>query len=334
MTMPFKSLFDSTPGLMPLEVNSQNSWIVWGDIGRFELKRPFYEWGLRDFHQTVGIRSVVRTPIEILDDPALVSDTLYPSGFIFHMSRCGSSVLVRALSQAPSHLVISEPEPLNQLLFMLSGLEIQRQITSRRRVGMLRNLILAFGRKRGLDKTRYYMKFSSWNVLLAETIVGMFSDVPSLFLYRNPEEVMVSIARTPTGFAQSKAMTLGEKMSGCDRRSLNRMTREDYTAAVLENFLGSALRLPSMRFLNYQYVDVEHFPKVADLFDCSRDSESMEKMANEFKYDAKNPQLTIKFVPDSSTKQAAATPGIRKACDRWLSSSYLAMLSSDRNLVH
>ena len=151
MTMPFKSLFDSTPGLMPLEVNSQDSWIVWGDIGRFELERPLYEWGLRDCQQSVGIRSVVRTSIEVLNDPALVSDTLYPSGFIFHMSRCGSSVLVRALSHAPGHLVISEPEPFNQLLFMLSGLEIQRQITDRRRVNMLRNLILAFGRKRGLD---------------------------------------------------------------------------------------------------------------------------------------------------------------------------------------
>lgn len=43
-------------------------------------------------------------------------DSLYMSGFIFHTSHCGSTLLCRMLSQLKNVKIISEPEAINGLL--------------------------------------------------------------------------------------------------------------------------------------------------------------------------------------------------------------------------
>ena len=333
MTESFRTTLESIPGLVPVEVNPRARGIAWGDIGSIELRQSFYDWGLRECHESTGIKSITQTPLKVLQEQDLIPDALAPSGFVFHMARCGSSLLAKALAHGQGNLVISEPEPLNQLLFFLTDNKLTQQIEEPDKLRMLRNMVLALGRKRGLDNSRYYLKFSSWNVLQAETICNIFPQVPCLFLYRNPEEVMVSIAKGPTGFSQGKAHQIGVAMSGCDRASLDKMSQQQYVAAVLAQMARHAISQPNMHFLDYSRIDAEHFPQVLELFGHQPDETSMQAMCEQFKYDSKQSQGLSSFSQDTTSKQAAVTPAIQDACDEWLAAPIRAMRESTGNLV-
>lgn len=332
VSVPFRSTLEAIPGLVPIEVNLAVQGIAWGDIGQFQLRQALYDWGLKECHESVGIKSITQAPLNVLKDKELVPDGLMPSGFLFHMSRCGSSLLAKVLAHGEGNLMISEPEPLNQLLFFLSN-NLTMQITAPDRITMLRNMILALGRKRQLENSRYYLKFTSWNVLLAESIVNAFPGVPSVFLYRNPEEVMVSIARNATGFSQAKRLPLGESMSGCDRATLNRMPQEQYVAAVLARMMASATDETTMHFLNYSNIDTEHLPRFLEFLTLDPDAVSLQAMGNQFRYDSKNLQGQSSFSQDTASKQAAVTSAIRDVCEQWLAEPYRVMQVSHRNLV-
>ena len=61
------------------------------------------------------VRPLVRTGLEALR--ALDSEpSLDPAGMIFHLSRCGSTLVSRLLGTLPGVVVVSEPAPLNALL--------------------------------------------------------------------------------------------------------------------------------------------------------------------------------------------------------------------------
>lgn len=333
MTESLRASLERIPGLVPIAVNLQAAGIAWGDIGQFQLRQALYEWGLQAFDESVGIKDVIRTPLAVLAEDDLVPDALVPSGFLFHMSRCGSTVLSKALAHGDGNLVISEPDPLNQLLFFLTDNNLALQLEAPERIGMLRNMILALGRRRQLENDRYYLKFSSWNVLLVETILRTFPGVPSVFVYRNPEEVMVSIDKRPTGFAQAKPHVIAKSMSGCNRATLDQMSNEQYVAAVLARMIKSALDAPTMHFLNYTAVGVESFPRLLAHFGYIPDTASLRAMSEQFDYDAKSREDRSKFGEDGAEKRAAVTASIRDACDQWLSDPFEILQKSERNLV-
>jgi len=333
VTTNFAATLAQRPGLVPIELNPQTRGIAWGDIGSFELRQSFYDWGLRDCHETLGIKSITQTPISVLKQENLIGDAVAPSGFIFHMARCGSSLLAKALAHGQGNLVISEPEPLNQLLFLLTDNFPAKQIGDQQRLQMLRTMILALGRTRGLDKQRYFLKFSSWNVLLATTISRLFPQVPCLFLYRNPQEVMVSIERTPTGFVQARPHRIGEALCGLEREQLDQLSPQQYVAAVLARMAAAAIELPQMHFLDYQYINAQYFPQLLDFFAYQPEAASLQAMGEQFQYDSKQARGVSSFSADGASKQAAATPAIQQACEQWLRQPLTQIQASDRNLL-
>src|SRR3546814_4361537 len=44
----------------------------------------------------------------ILQDDRILADPLLPSGFLFHISRCGSTLTGKALARSPRHVVINQ----------------------------------------------------------------------------------------------------------------------------------------------------------------------------------------------------------------------------------
>ena len=129
-----------------------------------------------------------RTPVEALADlPAGIR----PCGFIFHMSRCGSTLCSRALATLPENIVVSEPPPLN---FLLRSQIYGPATTEQKRV-WLAGLINAFGQPRFVEEKRLFIKFMASHVLDLPLIREIYPDVPWLFVYRDPLEIMVSQAR-------------------------------------------------------------------------------------------------------------------------------------------
>src|SRR5262245_14392800 len=87
--------------------------VEWCDLGPCRFCEPFFdrtvEAALRQpFHQLFR----VQTPIDVLESEGAKR----PTGFIFHMGRCGSTLIAQLLASLESTVVISEAQPIDAVL--------------------------------------------------------------------------------------------------------------------------------------------------------------------------------------------------------------------------
>ncbi|HEY2134640.1 MAG TPA: sulfotransferase [Xanthobacteraceae bacterium] len=215
---------------------AQGPLLDWCHLGDLRLTDPFFE-------QTVGramthpFNLVFRrsTPLDVLDAPARFE--LRPAGFIFHMSRCGSTLISQMLASLPQNVVLSEPGPIDQILrapARLAGL------TADRLAAWVRAMAAALGRSRQPDERDLFIKFEGWHVLLFGLIRRAFPDVPWVFVYRDPVEVMASLARMRP--AQMLPGGIDPGLTGIAAADAADMSLDRYGALVLAQFCGAALR--------------------------------------------------------------------------------------------
>ena len=109
---------------------------------------------------------------------------LAPSAFIFHISRCGSTLLTQLLSTLPQCIVMSEPPIIDAIL-------CARQQPDQH---LLRQMVLALGQRR-FGESHYVIKLDSWHLPHLPLLRATFPDTPCWFLYREPEAVLASHQR-------------------------------------------------------------------------------------------------------------------------------------------
>ncbi len=168
--------------------------VDWGDLRGIRFTEPF-------FQQTVerwaggDPQPLVRTGLDTLTalDGA---PSLDPAALIFHLSRCGSTLVSRLLATMPETLVISEPEPINALL-MADRSDLGEEAL----VPLLRAVIRALGRRRFGDERRYVLELSSWNVRRIALLRRAFPGVPVIWVQRDPREIIASLLADPPGWA-------------------------------------------------------------------------------------------------------------------------------------
>ncbi len=172
--------------VMSVGARSMVRWIHPGTQVRFD--DPFFG---QTIDKLVAANAVQKlTPLEGLAD---VRPVRTPRGFIFHVSRCGSTLVSRSLAAVPRHRVISEAAAVNQLLLAHSP---DQQL--------LKGLVHALC---GTDAdTDCFIKFSSWNLLFLEQILALFPATPWVFVYRAPADVMRSLNARPPRWAGNQAL--------------------------------------------------------------------------------------------------------------------------------
>jgi hypothetical protein len=93
---------------------------------------------------------------------------IQPTGLIFHISRCGSTLLANALKKANQVLVVSEP----------------RRVTE--------TLLLRLPSGGADEPEKLVIKFTSINILAMRQMRTWWPDVPCVVVVRDPAEVMVA----------------------------------------------------------------------------------------------------------------------------------------------
>jgi len=92
------------PSRVPVRIDA--GWVEWLDVGTLRFTDPFFENTVR----RAGRRAERWTqPLESLTG---IAPGPGPAGLIFHVSRCGSTLISQMLSTA-GQLVLSEPPPVD-----------------------------------------------------------------------------------------------------------------------------------------------------------------------------------------------------------------------------
>ena len=227
------------------------------------------------FHQTIDalVRANAVQKLTALDDLQAVAPVNTPKGFVFHVSRCGSTLVSRSLAGVPRHRVISEPAPLNQLL-------LAQNIDPLLRGPLLKGLIHSLcGTQAG---AACVFKFTSWNLLFLEQLLKLFPTTPWVFVYREPADVLDSLIARPARWA-SDSQLLGRLHGGSGGG-----VDVDTMAAILERLFRAPLPHFDGRALAIGYAQLPNAVlDIARHFDLGSSAAEHAQMLRMGQFDAK-----------------------------------------------
>ncbi|HEV3165938.1 MAG TPA: hypothetical protein VGZ22_18055 [Isosphaeraceae bacterium] len=300
-------------GWIPIRVVAGTSGplVEWCYLGDRQLVAPFFEQSVGEcMRQPFNLVFRHQTPIESLDEWSAASPGLSPAGFIFHMSRCGSTLISQLLASLPSTVVISEAEPIDTILRISA-------VDDDRRIGWLRGLVSALGQRRQGRETHLIIKLDSWNTCALPLIERAFPGVPWVFLYREPVEVLVSQVK-------QRALYMIPGMLGhapIDPATvlLFQTKPEEYCARVLAAICRAGLQqlqLGRGTALNYRQLPSAVWTSLLDLFGIRPSPPALKQMQLLSQFNAKTPALY--FEDDTAAKQREASDAVRRAADEWL----------------
>ncbi len=296
--------------------------VDWCHAGDARFTDPFFEQTIAGLVQgPFQLLFRHQTPVEELPAINAALPGLKLGGFIFHLSRCGSTVVSRMLAALPQNLVLSEPRLLD---FVFRSHFHQNGISEEQRITWLRSLISALGQQRRTEQTHYFIKFDSWHALQLPLIRRAFPEVPWLFIYREPAEVMVSHERQPA--AQMVPGVIDPRWLGLAPDALGRIPGDEYCARVLAAILQTALthsNTGNVQFINYRQLPDIVFSLILPFFQVSCAAGSMSHLREVARLNAKEPSQP--FMPDSAAKQKEAGERIRQLSDRLLQPWYEQM---------
>ncbi|MCP2075574.1 UNVERIFIED_ORG: hypothetical protein J2Y77_005010 [Pseudomonas lini] len=301
-------------GWLPIRVwQATGQWRVdWCWFGDARLSQPFFGDAVDDalrlpFNQ--GFRR--QTPLSTLGQWQQQRPGLAPSAFIFHASRCGSTLISQMLAQLDDHIVISEAPPLDTLL--------RSDLPPAERCVALKGLISAYGQRRcGLEQ-RLVIKLDAWNIGELPLLRECFPDTPWLFVYRDPLEIAVSHLRRPgmhmvPGMIGASVLDDGAPLSN----------QEDFIARRLGRLLQVGLghcRAFTGLAVNYSELPGAMAGRLAAFFELD-DAQRGRAFASVGQH-AKQPGQA--FASDSEGKRREASPLLRDRLMHWAQGPYEAL---------
>ena len=292
--------------------------VDWCYMGAEMLTQPFFDNSIeRRFRSPFNLLFRHQTTLEFLGELYERDRGLEPTGFIFHMSRCGSTLVAQMLAALDQNIVASEPSPIDSILRAQAK---NPSITDEQRVRWLKWMIGAIGRKRAGEKY-YFIKFDSWSLLDLDLIRRAFPGVPWIFLYRRPIEVLVSQMRQRG--VQMIPGAIGQILPGLDLEEILRMPPEEYCARVLARFCESAIEGASSgdaKLINYDQLPEAVSSSVLAHFRVNYAPEDIERLERAAQFNSKTPGLS--FAPDSRTKREEASGAMTQAAEKWLDPLY------------
>ncbi len=323
------------PGLIPIDIDQDNHKLVWFDIGDHQLTESYFFTSTELLISTQEKPILFTTEISTLASNDILTNYIYPSGFIFHMGRCGSTLLSKALARSPNHLVISEAPPHYLIWEHLKGNWLKPLEFSKENLTTYRNLILTMGRKRVSDQRAHFIKFTTHNILFIDFIHKVFPDVPSLFLYRDPAEVMVSFLRQGAGWFRFKDTELGAFTTGCSVEETKAMKPLTFFEKFLIRFVSAALKasVEGLGYLNYDQLNPQNFEVVLNAFNYTTSPDQIALMQRQFNFYSRDDSDTTPFVSDKTDKQKEITLEIKSCVEGELTELYDQLERSERNLA-
>ena len=123
------------------------------------------------------------------------TDTIHamqPSGFVFHESRCGSTLAANSLAamDPAKHRVYSESSP--SITALKACGKHGAQCPSGRAAQLIQDVLYLMGRTNQVQEERLFFKIQSIGTKSIDIMRQAFPSVPWVFIYRDPVQVMMS----------------------------------------------------------------------------------------------------------------------------------------------
>ncbi len=296
--------------------------VEWALVGE-PFSDPFFEQTAdRAMRHPFNELFARRTPMSELEAAHASEPGLAPSGFVFHLSRCGSTLVAQMLASLRTAVVISEAQPVDALL------RLRRHMTDlgqeERLAGWLRALVSALGRPHAGER-HLFVKLHAWHVLELPFIVRAFPGVPWAFVFREPRAVLRSQAKNAG--AELMAGALDPAYLGLDAASAHALPPGEYGARVLAAFCESALGnagLGRARFVDYAALPGVVPAELLEFLGVPASDADAERMLDVARHDPKG-TAGAAFRPAAELWEEEGA--LDRLASRWLDGPYAALVA-------
>lgn len=305
-----------------LDFSAPTPAVVWADLSGERFVEPFFDQTVARWAAGPRARPLVKTGLEAL--VALDGEpSLEPVGMVFHLSRCGSTLVSRLLGTLPGVVVVAEPAPLNTLL----GLDPDR-VDEATLARVLRLLVRALGRVRHEDQRHLVLKCTSWNIRRRALFDAAFPGTPWIWVQRDPALVLASLLAEPPGWLGLQgAPRRAARRFGFDPATIAAMTRAEFAARSLGAMLEAAAIDPAGRIcIDHADLPAAVWSRAAPHFGLETDPGAIERMIEESRFYTKGP--TRRTFSGDVPEQRPVTNAMQEAAERFAGPGYRALASN------
>ncbi len=287
------STSDALKNWIPLKISGESC--EWLYTGEKKFTEPFFTETIlacKNLAENSAQHKVVSEP-RMINEWSNGINTVAPSAIIFHVSRCGSTLLSQLLSLDEKHIVLSEVPFFDEVL----RLPYKNDAVSFENADIyFKNAVKFYGQKKSGKEKHLFIKTDSWHLHFYERLRNLFPSVPFILLYRNPVEVIHSQQRQRG--MQSVPGIFEPGIFGFSQRQIKETNLDLYMANVLESYFKKMLEIftkdPLTLAVDYKEGIKNILKKVCTLTGINLAKKSNGQIRDRSRFHGKHPQQLFK----------------------------------------
>ena len=245
-----------------------------------------------------------------------------PAGFIFHSSRCGSTLLANACRSLTHSIVLSEANAIDKLVarFITDAHDpVKESVYS----VFVRAVVNALAQHQNTDQQRVFIKFSCCSVSQLDRITRIWPRVPWIFLYRDPIETIVSNVTNPPAWLLDEDRRILAHITATSTAQVTEMSLEELCARSIGSFFSTAYTLANdnSMLLNYNQLSLSVICNVLRFFGAEPTAAERDAINSRSRFYSKNNDGQA-FVSDAEAKRQLASELVSDAAKRWANGPY------------
>lgn len=226
--------------------------------------------------------------LTVLEDWAHSLNYVNPTAFIFHISRCGSTLVSQLLGMDEQNIALAEVPFFDDILRLPYKNEgIDKTETER----LLKAALKFYGKQRTGNEKNLFVKTDSWHILFYDQLRKLYPDTPFILLYRSPDEVFNS--HTKQRGIHAVPGLIEAQLFGLEQLEVLNMDQNIYLAKVLERYLSLYLEIAQKDklslLLNYNEGILMMIEKISTFTNTTISETVLLKMKERSGYHSKHP---------------------------------------------
>ena len=252
---------------------------------------PFFDDTIsicRRFEENRSIYKSTST-LEMMEEWGSKLNTASPAAIIFHVSRCGSTLLTQLLSCSTGNAVLSEVPFFDELLRIpfkrkeMDPVDIDKYYSAACKL---------YSQSSQSSHLNLFIKTDSWHLHYHEQLRRIFPGTKFILLYRDPYEVLLSQQRQRG--LQSVPGLIEPEVFGFNKEPRNEIDLDCYMAKVLESYYRKMIEIckkdPLVYAYNYADGMLNIAKKIYRVLNQSLTPELEEKWKDRCRFHAKHPK--------------------------------------------
>lgn len=245
-----------------------------------EFTEPFFDETISLCRQNNvrSYRSV--SSIEVLPHWSKGIERVPPSAFIFHVSRCGSTLASQLLAQDRTNIVLSEVPFFDSILRAGNSIPVE----------VLKDAIAFYSPVKNYRK-RLFIKTDSWHIFFYKQLRALYPQTPFILMYRRPDEVVRSQQKR-RGMHAIPGL-IEPALFGFEN-DVTQMNQDVYLGEVLDKYFLAFFQVIEQdalaTLINYNEGPVAMVETIARITATPISDDDMEKIKSRAMYHAKYPE--------------------------------------------